>query len=46
MAGRSLPFQMVNSESMVGVKPGTSDVVIGYQVDEFTHTWLVEQFMA
>ena len=31
---------------MVGVKPGDSSVVIGYEVDEFTHTWLREQFVA
>ena len=29
---------MVNSESVMGIKPGDSGVVIGYQVDEFTHT--------
>ena len=28
----------VNSESVMGIKPGDSGVVIGYQVDEFTHT--------
>ena len=37
---------MVNSESVVGAKLGDSDVVIGYQVDESTHTWLVEDFIA
>ena len=31
---------------MVDVKPGDSSVVIGYQVDEFTHTWLAEHFIA
>ena len=31
---------------MVGVKPGNSSVVMEYQVDEFTHTWLVENFVA
>ena len=31
---------------MLGVKPGDSSVVIGYQVDEFTHTWSAEQFVA
>ena len=31
---------------MVGIKPGDSHVVIGYQVDEFTHTWYVEWFVA
>ena len=30
----------------VGIKPGDSGVVIGYQVDEFTHTWLMECFIA
>ena len=37
---------MVNSESMMNIKPGDSGVVIGYQVDEFTHTWSAEQFVA
>ena len=36
---------MVNSESVVGVKPGDSGVVIGYQVDDFTHNWSAEQFV-
>ena len=36
----------VNSDSVIGIKPGDSDVVIGYQVDEFTHTWSAEQFVA
>ena len=36
----------VNSESAMGIKPGDSGVVIGYQVDEFTHTWSAEQFVA
>ena len=35
---------MVISESVMGVKPGDSGVVIGYQVDEFTHTWSAEWF--
>ena len=30
----------------MGIKPGGSGVVIGYQVDEFTHTWSAEQFVA
>ena len=34
-----------NSKSAVDIKPGDSGVVIGYQVDEFTHTWSVEQFV-
>ena len=37
---------MVNSESVMDVKPGDSSVVIGYQVDEFTCTWSAEQFVA
>ena len=36
----------VNSDSVIGIKPGDSGVVIGYQVDEFTHTWYAEQFVA
>ena len=28
------------------LNPGDSGVVIGYQVDEFTHTWSAEQFVA
>ena len=37
---------MVNSESVVGIKPGASGVVTGYQVHEFTHTWSGEHFVA
>ena len=36
----------VNSEPVMGIKPGDSSVVIGYQVDEFTSTWSAEQFDA
>ena len=36
----------VNSESVMGIKPGYCSVVIGYQVDEFTHTCSAEQFVA
>ena len=32
----------VNSESAMGIKPGDSGVVIGYQIDEFMHTWSAE----
>ena len=53
MVGRGLLFQAVlhlmtlsNSESVVGVKPDDSGVVIGYQVDEFNHTWFIEHFIA
>ena len=37
---------MVDSESVMSIKPGDSSVVIGYQVDEFTCTWSAEQFVA
>ena len=37
---------MVDSESVMGVKPGDSIVVIGYWIVAFTHTWSVEQFVA
>ena len=37
---------MADSESVMGIKPGDSSVVIGYQVDEFTRTWSAEQFVA
>ena len=37
---------MVDSESVVSIELGDSGVVIGYQVDEFTHTWSAEQFVA
>ena len=36
----------VDSESVMGVKPGDSGMVIGYQVDEFTCTWSAEGFVA
>ena len=32
------PNDMVNSESVVGIKYCVSSVVIGYKVDEFIHT--------
>ena len=31
---------------MVGMKPGDSNVVIRYQVDEFACTWLADHFVA
>ena len=34
------------TESVMGINPGNSGVVIGYQVDEFTCTWSAEQFVA
>ena len=36
----------VDSDSVMGIKPGDSGVVIGYQVDKFTRTWSAEQFVA
>ena len=39
------PNYTVNSDPVVGIKPGDSGVVIGYQVDEFTHTCYVEHFI-
>ena len=35
-----------STESVVGMKPGKFSVVIGYQGDEFTHTWSAECFVA
>ena len=40
------PNDMVNSEAVVGVQPGDTVVVIGYQVDEYTCTWSTEWFVA
>ena len=40
------PIDMVNSESVVSVKPGDSGVVTGFQVHAFTHTWSAENFVA
>ena len=40
--GSSPPDHMVNSKCVVGIKPGDSDVVIGYQVDEFICTQVTE----
>ena len=40
------PNDTVNSESVVGIKPGDSSMVIGFQIDEFTCIWLAQQFVA
>ena len=41
-----VPFHdMVDCESVLGIKPGDSSVVIGYQVYGFTHTCSAEQFV-
>ena len=37
---------VVNSDSVMGIKPGDFGAVIGYQVDEFTRTCSAEQFVA
>ena len=41
-----LSDDVVDPDSVMGIKPGDSGVVIGYQVDKFTHTWSAEQFVA
>ena len=53
MMGRGLLFQVWCHQMrqwililLWAVNPGGSSVVIGYQVDEFTHTWSAEQFVA
>ena len=40
------PDDTVNSESVVGIQPCDSGVVIGYQADEFTCGWSAEQSVA
>ena len=49
--GSSFPGLMpsgdtVNSESVMGIKPGDSSMVIGYQVDDLSCTWSAEWFVA
>ena len=51
-SGEGSPFpglvpsdDMVDFEFVMGIKPGDSGVVIGYQVDEVTHTWSAEWFV-
>ena len=53
MVGRGLLFQdwlcpitWSNSESVVGNQSDDSGMVVGYQVDEVTHIWSTEQFVA
>ena len=36
----------VDSESVVGIKPGDYGVVIGYHIDKFMYTWLAACFIA
>ena len=40
----SSDYYSSNSDSVIGIQPGNSSVVIGYQVDDFTCTWSAEQF--
>ena len=35
----------INTESVVGAKHGASDVVTGYQLNNFTCTWLADHFV-
>ena len=44
--GCGIPDDMVNSKSVVAIKPGDSCVMIGYQFGKFTCTWLVAHFIA
>ena len=44
--GFVLPNDTNNSQSVLGVKPGDSGVFIGYQVDAFNSTWVMEHFVA
>ena len=37
---------MLDSKSLLSIKPGDSHVGIAYQVDEFTHAWLAVHFIA
>ena len=37
--GSVSPDETVNSKSAMGFKPDDLDLVTGYQVNEFTHTW-------
>ena len=45
LPGFVLPNDTVDSESVVRIKPCDSGVVIGYQVDKCTCTWLVGCFV-
>ena len=38
------PDDTVNSKFVVGIKPGDFSVLIGFQVDECTHTWSAEHY--
>ena len=45
-SGIALPSEIVGFKYVVGVTAGSAGVVIGYQFDEFTHTWSVQCFIA
>ena len=40
------PDDMFDSKAVVGMTPGDSGVVSGYQVDEFTLSWFIKHFVA
>ena len=44
--GSAANSDTINSKSVVEINPGDSGMMIGYQVDEFTHTWSVEYLTA
>ena len=41
----AVPDNMVDYKSVVGIEPGDSGEVVGYQVYEFTCTWSAECFI-
>ena len=41
-----VPSDTQSTPNLVCINPRESTVVIRYQVDEFTHTWLTENFFA
>ena len=43
--GLAPPKNTDDSESVVGIQPDDSGVLIGYQVDGFTHMWSAEWFV-
>ena len=51
MVGRSLfpglvlPVDVIDSESVADIKLGDAGVVTGYQINEYTHTWLAEHLV-
>ena len=43
--GLVLHYDTINSESVLSIKSGHCSVVIGYQIDAFSHTWSAECFI-